>query len=168
MEPPGLVDCPTQLICTWIFICSMTKLKEHSREICYPWPKTSPLTTLDPLNEPLEPHRSLPWPPMTPKCSHSPTRSPQGPPEVPHHAKGSRQHILLVFQQAIKNYSAKMLFSIASTQLCEIFVIGWGGWWVQSFGSTRALAENKFYRSMTNPTLRRWQITWKTCWCISA
>ena len=31
-----LVDCPTQLICTWIFICcSMTKLKEHSREICY-------------------------------------------------------------------------------------------------------------------------------------
>ena len=30
----GLVDCPTQLICTWIFICSMTKLKEHSREIC--------------------------------------------------------------------------------------------------------------------------------------
>ena len=29
----GLVDCPTQLICTWIFIsCSMTKLKEHSRE----------------------------------------------------------------------------------------------------------------------------------------
>ena len=26
--------CPTQLICTWIFICSMTKLKEHSREIC--------------------------------------------------------------------------------------------------------------------------------------
>ena len=31
----NLVDCPTQLICTWIFICSMTKLKEHSREICY-------------------------------------------------------------------------------------------------------------------------------------
>ena len=30
-----LVDCPTQLVCTWIFICSMTKLKEHSREICY-------------------------------------------------------------------------------------------------------------------------------------
>ena len=33
-----LVDCPTQLICTRIFICcllwSMTKLKEHSREIC--------------------------------------------------------------------------------------------------------------------------------------
>ena len=29
-----LVDCPTQLICTWIFICSMIKLKEHSREIC--------------------------------------------------------------------------------------------------------------------------------------
>ena len=29
-----LVDCPTQLICTWIFICSMTKLKERSREIC--------------------------------------------------------------------------------------------------------------------------------------
>ena len=29
-----LVDCPTQLICTWIFMCSMTKLKEHSREIC--------------------------------------------------------------------------------------------------------------------------------------
>ena len=29
-----LVDCPTQLICAWIFICSMTKLKEHSREIC--------------------------------------------------------------------------------------------------------------------------------------
>ena len=29
-----VVDCPTQLICTWIFICSMTKLKEHSREIC--------------------------------------------------------------------------------------------------------------------------------------
>ena len=30
------VDCPIQLICTWIFICcSMTKLKEHSREICY-------------------------------------------------------------------------------------------------------------------------------------
>ena len=32
-----LVDCPTQLICTWIFICclcSMTKLKEHSRENC--------------------------------------------------------------------------------------------------------------------------------------
>ena len=26
-----LVDCPTQLICTWIF---MTKLKEHNREIC--------------------------------------------------------------------------------------------------------------------------------------
>ena len=31
-----IVDCPTQLICTWIFICcSMTKLKEHSREIRY-------------------------------------------------------------------------------------------------------------------------------------
>ena len=29
------VDCQTQLICTWVFICSMTKLKEHSREICY-------------------------------------------------------------------------------------------------------------------------------------
>ena len=23
-----LVDCPTQLICTWILICSMTKLKK--------------------------------------------------------------------------------------------------------------------------------------------
>ena len=40
-DPDGLVDCPTQLIWTWIFIChhcllcSMTKLKEHSREICY-------------------------------------------------------------------------------------------------------------------------------------
>ena len=33
-----VVDCPTQLICSWIFICSMSKLKEHSREICYfPW-----------------------------------------------------------------------------------------------------------------------------------
>ena len=34
----NIIDCPTQLICTWIFICfclcSMTKLKEHSREIC--------------------------------------------------------------------------------------------------------------------------------------
>ena len=30
-----LVDCLTQLICTWIFISSMTKLKEHSREMCY-------------------------------------------------------------------------------------------------------------------------------------
>ena len=31
----AVVDCPTQLICTWIFICcSMIKLKEHSREIC--------------------------------------------------------------------------------------------------------------------------------------
>ena len=30
-----VVDCPTQLIFTWVFICcSMTKLKEHSREIC--------------------------------------------------------------------------------------------------------------------------------------
>ena len=28
------VDCPSQLICTWIFMCSMTKLREHSREIC--------------------------------------------------------------------------------------------------------------------------------------
>ena len=28
------VDCPSQLICAWIFMCSMTKLKEHSREIC--------------------------------------------------------------------------------------------------------------------------------------
>ena len=27
-----VVDCPTQLMCTWVF---MTKLKEHSREICY-------------------------------------------------------------------------------------------------------------------------------------
>ena len=25
-----LVDCPTQLICFWIFVCSMTKLKEHT------------------------------------------------------------------------------------------------------------------------------------------
>ena len=40
--PPALTgwtnstsDKATQLICTWIFICSMTKLKEHSREICY-------------------------------------------------------------------------------------------------------------------------------------
>ena len=32
---PSLVDCPTHFICTWIFICSMTKLKGHSREICY-------------------------------------------------------------------------------------------------------------------------------------
>ena len=42
----SIVDCPSQLICTWIFICffvswpdfhlcSMTKLKEDSREICY-------------------------------------------------------------------------------------------------------------------------------------
>ena len=30
--PFGIVDCLTQLICTWIFICSMPKLKEHSRE----------------------------------------------------------------------------------------------------------------------------------------
>ena len=43
----SLVDCPTQLICTWIFICwvgggySMTKLKEHSREICYSWQELS-------------------------------------------------------------------------------------------------------------------------------
>ena len=29
-----LVDCPNHLICIWTFICSMTKLKEHSREIC--------------------------------------------------------------------------------------------------------------------------------------
>ena len=29
-----LVSCPTQLICTWIFLCSITKLIEHSREIC--------------------------------------------------------------------------------------------------------------------------------------
>ena len=30
-----VVNCPTQLIFTWIFICySMTKLKEDSREIC--------------------------------------------------------------------------------------------------------------------------------------
>ena len=30
-----LVDCPTQLICTLDFhLGSMTKLKEHSREIC--------------------------------------------------------------------------------------------------------------------------------------
>ena len=30
-----LVDCPTQLIRTWVFIlCSMTKLKEQGREIC--------------------------------------------------------------------------------------------------------------------------------------
>ena len=33
--PPDLVDCPTQLICNWIFICPVTKLKEHSREICF-------------------------------------------------------------------------------------------------------------------------------------
>ena len=32
---PSLVDCPTHFICTWIFICSMTKQKGHSREICY-------------------------------------------------------------------------------------------------------------------------------------
>ena len=31
-DPPVV---PTQLICTWIFICSITKLKEQSREICY-------------------------------------------------------------------------------------------------------------------------------------
>ena len=33
----GLVDCPTQLISSWmfIFLCFMTKLKEHSREISY-------------------------------------------------------------------------------------------------------------------------------------
>ena len=31
--PLQLVDCRTQLICTWIFICSIEKLKEHSREI---------------------------------------------------------------------------------------------------------------------------------------
>ena len=33
----GLVDCHTQLISSWIFIClcSITKLKEHSRDICY-------------------------------------------------------------------------------------------------------------------------------------
>ena len=29
-----LLDCPTQLICIWTFDYSMTKLKEHSREIC--------------------------------------------------------------------------------------------------------------------------------------
>ena len=30
-----VVDCPTQLIFIWIFICcSMTKPKEHSRKIC--------------------------------------------------------------------------------------------------------------------------------------
>ena len=30
-----VVDCPTQLIVTWIFFCySMTKPKEHSRKIC--------------------------------------------------------------------------------------------------------------------------------------
>ena len=33
----GVIDCPTQLIWTWIFICSMTKLKEHRREICWEW-----------------------------------------------------------------------------------------------------------------------------------
>ena len=33
--PPDLVDCPTQLICNWIFICPVTKLKEYSREICF-------------------------------------------------------------------------------------------------------------------------------------
>ena len=32
---PILVDCPTQLICTFHLLCSLTKLKEHSREICY-------------------------------------------------------------------------------------------------------------------------------------
>lgn len=31
----GVVDNLTQLICTWILICFMTKPKEHSREICY-------------------------------------------------------------------------------------------------------------------------------------
>ena len=33
-SPVQLVGCRTQLICTWIFICSMEKLKEHNREIC--------------------------------------------------------------------------------------------------------------------------------------
>ena len=33
--PKTLVDCPTQLICTFHLLCSLTKLKEHSREICY-------------------------------------------------------------------------------------------------------------------------------------
>ena len=45
-----LVDCPTQLICFWIFICSMTKLKEHSREICelnQEYKGTSPQGILD-------------------------------------------------------------------------------------------------------------------------
>ena len=35
ISPIFVVDCPTQLMCTWIFICSMTKLKEQSRKICY-------------------------------------------------------------------------------------------------------------------------------------
>ena len=35
ISPIFVVDCPTQLICIRIFICSMTKLKEHSRKICY-------------------------------------------------------------------------------------------------------------------------------------
>ena len=33
-SPVQLVGCRTQLICIWIFICSMEKLKEHNREIC--------------------------------------------------------------------------------------------------------------------------------------
>ena len=32
---PILVDCPTQLICTFHLLCSLTKLKEHSREISW-------------------------------------------------------------------------------------------------------------------------------------
>ena len=32
----SVADCPTQLKCIWIFVSSMTKLKGHSREICYP------------------------------------------------------------------------------------------------------------------------------------
>ena len=30
----ALVDCPTQLICTFNLLCSTTMLKEHSREFC--------------------------------------------------------------------------------------------------------------------------------------
>ena len=33
-EGQSVVDCPTQPICTWTFMCSMTKVKQHGREIC--------------------------------------------------------------------------------------------------------------------------------------